>query len=87
MYFASSVLCGVCWCKYLFPFKEKGKIAKLLRTQRSRGQYSDGTTTSNNEEIDEIYLDGIASLPTIDELNLEQIKQQVDDIRNYQVVI
>lgn len=61
--------------------KKKARIAKLLRTQRSRGQYSDGTTTSNNEEIDEIYLDGIASLPTIDELNLEQIKQQVDDIR------
>lgn len=63
------------------PSQKKARIAKLLRTQRSRGQYSDGAITSNNDNIDEIYLDGIASLPTIDELNLEQIKQQVDDIR------
>lgn len=62
--------------------QKKARIAKLLRTQRSRGQYSDGMINNNNyESIDDIYLDGIASLPTIDDLDLEQIKQQVDDLR------
>ncbi|RCK63447.1 Sodium/potassium/calcium exchanger 6, mitochondrial [Candida viswanathii] len=64
--------------------KKKARIAKLLRMQRSRGQYSDGVIPGNfnrNEDIDEIYLDGIASLPTIDDLDLEQIKQEVDDVR------
>ncbi|KAL6450909.1 Slc8b1 Mitochondrial sodium/calcium exchanger protein [Candida maltosa Xu316] len=54
--------------------QKKAKIKRMLRDQRSRGQFSnDDSSMVNVDDIDEVYLDGIASLPTIDDLNLEQI--------------
>ncbi|EGW32617.1 uncharacterized protein SPAPADRAFT_139088 [Spathaspora passalidarum NRRL Y-27907] len=43
----------------------KAKVAQLLRDQRSRNAFSD-TIQDNIEDIDEIYLDNFARLPTID---------------------
>lgn len=63
--------------------QKKTRINRLLREQRSRGQYSvenDGIN-NDNASVDEIYLDSIASLPTIDDLDLQQINDEVDNLQ------
>ncbi|RLV94750.1 Cation/calcium exchanger 4 [Spathaspora sp. JA1] len=47
----------------------KAKVAQLLKDQRSRDAFAD-TVHRDIEEIDEIYLDNLSRLPTIDDLRL-----------------
>ncbi|KAG7661147.1 uncharacterized protein J8A68_005349 [[Candida] subhashii] len=50
---------------------KKRRILQLLRDQRSRAHFGgDAGVGPRTQDIDEVYLDNFATLPTIDELNL-----------------
>ena len=67
----------------------KRQITKRLRSERSRANFTLQSDSANgvlndNEEIDDIYLDTFANLPTIEELNLDhrnmEFVEEVDTI-------
>lgn len=70
----SLVLIGVYVCYVTVAIyshkRQQVRVNAILRDRRSRGEFGDAGDDGEEVPIDEVYLDGVSQLPTIDDVNL-----------------